>query len=100
MEDAAKQLQAVGEARSQQSEAGRLIYEKFHTNLALISGGAITLSFTLLSYAKGIKLVHVRWLHASWMCLIAAMIASLFYILFNAHYGFYFREREYYEALK
>jgi hypothetical protein len=100
MEDAAKHLKIVGNARRQQSDSDRQIYEKFHTTLALISGGTIALSVTFLGYLKtGTLPVHYKGLLVgSWACFITCMIVSLFYIVFNAHYGFHFMEREYYEA--
>ena len=90
----------MGDARRQLSDSDRQIYEKFHTNLALISGGTIALSVTFLGYLKaGTTPVHYKGLPVgSWTCFITCMIVSLFYIVFNTNYGFHFMEREYYEA--
>jgi hypothetical protein len=102
MEDAATRLKMVSDARRQQSEDDRRTYEKFYTNLALISGGTVALSVTFLGYLKTgtTPVLHKSLLVGSWACLITCLIVSLFYILFNAHYGFHFMEREYYEALQ
>lgn len=102
MDEAANVLKLVSDARRQQSEDNRRVYERFHINLSLISGASIVLSVTFLGYlkTKGAELHSKQMLVGSWACLIACLMASLASVLFNTHYGHYFWEREYYEALR
>jgi hypothetical protein len=102
MQNAARHVATVEEARRDQSEGDRASYEKFHNNLALFSGGTIALSVTFLGYLKTIStpIHYEKCLIASWVCLLVCVGCSLFSTLFNNHYGFYFMEGQYFSAMK
>jgi hypothetical protein len=101
MSDAAKVVATVVEAGRKDSDESRLAYERFHNNLALFSGGTIALSVTYLGYLKAhVPIIHPKYLIASWIALMICVAASLFFNFFNTHYGQYFRDREYWEAVK
>jgi hypothetical protein len=92
MDDAAKTVRLADQARRDNSEKAHVVYEKFHTNLALISGGTIALSLTLLGYLKNsaMPIVHRRLLYGSWICLMLCVVTALFAVLFDEYYGFHF----------
>lgn len=75
----------------------RHAFEKFYSNLVLLSGGTIALSITYLGYLKslGKPLLHPRLLTAGWACLFVCLVCSLLYVLLNLYYSHHFREREY-----
>jgi hypothetical protein len=77
-------------------------YERFYNNLALFSGGTVALSVTYLGYLKTLStpVVHKGWLVGSWSAFFICMVCSLFWLLFITHYSHYYRDREYYEAVK
>lgn len=101
IEDAAKAVAAVVDVGMKDSEEDRRAYERFYNNLALFSGGTIALSVTYLGYLKvHPPIAHLKWLVASWVGLIVCLASSLFWTLFHTHYGHYFRDREYWEAMK
>jgi 3'-phosphoadenosine 5'-phosphosulfate sulfotransferase (PAPS reductase)/FAD synthetase len=102
MDDAAKAVAAVTEKRIQDSEDNQRAYERFYNTLALFSGGTIALSVTYLGYLKSATkpVLHEGWLVGSWLSLLICLACSIFYGFFLAHYGHFFRNREYCEALK
>src|ERR1700722_4950537 len=104
MDAAAQLVKTIDQARRQQAEQDRQSYERFYSNLALISGGTIALSVTFLGYLKSLPKVVIiqdeKSLVASWLCLLLCIGTSLSYILFNTHYGFYFMNKAYFEALQ
>jgi len=102
MDDAAKGLAAVADKRLEESEENQRAYERFYNNLALLSGGSIALSITYLGYLKSLSKVvlHQQWLAASWISLFICLMCSVFYVFFQTHYGFFYRNREYCEAVK
>jgi hypothetical protein len=57
---------------------------------------------TYLGYLKSLSTpVHHKWLLvASWVVLFTCLVCSLFFTYFHAHYGHFFRAREYCEAVK
>jgi hypothetical protein len=98
---AARSVAATIDAGMRDSEENRRAYERFYNNLALFSGGTIALSVTYLGYLKAHSpIVHPKWLIASWVSLIVCLASSLFWTFFHTHYGYYFRDREYWEAVK
>lgn len=98
---AAKAVAATIDAGMKDSEENRRAYERFYNNLALFSGGTIALSVTYLGYLKiHAPIVHPKWLITSWVSLIVCLASSLFWTFFHTHYGYYFRDREYWEAVK
>jgi hypothetical protein len=102
MDDAAKAEAAIADKRLQDSEEHRRAYERFYNNLALFSSGTVALSMTYLGYLKTLSkpVLHQEWLVGSWISLFACLVFSLFFSFFLAHYGHYFRAREYCEAVK
>jgi hypothetical protein len=95
-------VSAVADKQLEDSEENRRTYERFHNSLALFSGGTIALSVTYLGYLKSTSrpVLHQHWLAGTWIALIICLACSVFFEFFLAHYGHFFRNREYCEAVK
>lgn len=102
MEQAARTVAAVEEARAKEVEENQRAYERFYNNLALFSGGTVALSVTYLGYLKTltVPVVHKGWLVDSWSAFFTCLLCSVFWLLFHTHYSHYFRDRDYCEAVK
>jgi hypothetical protein len=102
VDDAAAARKAAREKLEEESLENRKAYESFYNRLALFSSGTIALSITYLGYLKGIPnkaVMYPRILIASWLVLLACLVASLFYSFFLTHYVYYSRVREYMQKL-
>jgi hypothetical protein len=102
MDDAAKNVAAVEEARRIDSEENARTYERFYNNLALFSGSTVALSVTYLGYLKTltVPVVHKGWLVGSWIAFFICLSSALFWSFFRTHYGHFFRNREYAEKVQ
>ncbi|HET6842029.1 MAG TPA: hypothetical protein VFK06_10130 [Candidatus Angelobacter sp.] len=85
----------------QEAADTRKSYETFHTNLALFSSGTLALSMTYLGYLKnsGAHVAHIKFLVASWTCLIFTIPLSLFVSFLYSHHLSYGRIQEYQDAV-
>ena len=95
-------MSAIAQKRLQDSEENQRGYERFYNNLALFSGGTVALSVTYLGYLKTLAapVMHKGWLVGSWLALFTWSVCSLFFGFFLTHYGHFYRNREYCEAVK
>lgn len=102
IEDAQQSARNVHRKRLEELSENRRSFEKFHQNLALISGGTVALSVTYLGYLKTItsKPSHLEFLIASWIALLLCLVCATYYSFFNAAYMGYARSREYAQRLK
>ena len=101
--DAQESRRAVGQKRSEDAEENVRVYERFHNNLALLSGGTIALSVTYLGFLgtpSHSQPRHISWLVASWVLLFLCLVCATLYNLFHPHYVLYARTREYVKKLK
>ncbi len=102
MEDAASLVSAIEQVRAKEADVSFIAYERFYNNLALFSGGTVALSVTYLGHLKTLSkpVACPRLLISSWIALIICLTCSVFWTMFHTHYGHFFRDREYNEALK
>jgi hypothetical protein len=80
----------------------REVYEKFHNNLALFSGGTIALSVTFLGYLKSLPshvVLYPKVLVASWVALFVCLISALFNSFFYSHYSHFGGAADYMSSL-
>src|SRR5271170_7970128 len=98
----ARAVTSIQEERAKRDLENRSAYERFYNNLALFSSGTVALSVTYLGYLKTLSapVIHKELLLACWLALFTCLICSLFFGFFLAHYGHFFRNREYCEAVK
>ncbi|MGH9682101.1 MAG: hypothetical protein ACRD4S_00605 [Candidatus Acidiferrales bacterium] len=102
IEDAARYVDLIEEARLKESENDRRAFERFYNNLALFSGGTMALSVTFLGYLKTLS-KPVRYqplLTGSWVALFICLVCSFAFVFWHLSYVHYSRSREYCEALK
>jgi hypothetical protein len=101
MESAQEYSKKVMSQMLEESAANRKAYETFHTNLALFSSGTLALSITYLGYLKSSSahVVHIRFLVASWTCLLFTIPLGLFVSFLHSHHLSYGRIREYQDAV-
>lgn len=101
IKDAQNLVAKIEENRFIEVREDRLLYQRFYNSLAPFSGGTIALSVTYLGYLKTLThpVLNKFLLTGSWILLLLCLTLSLFFLFFNAHYGHYYREREYLEAL-
>jgi hypothetical protein len=102
MDQAARGVAAIDDARAKEVDEQHRAYERFYNNLALFSGGTVALSVTYLGYLKtlSVPVVHKAWLIGSWSAFFICLVCSLFWLLFHTHYSHYFRDRDFCEAVK
>jgi hypothetical protein len=101
MESSKEYAKKVRAQMQEEFAAGRKIYETFHINLALFSSGTLALSVTYLGYLRssGGHVLGLKFLIASWTCLLCAIPLSLFVSFLHTHYYSFGRIREYQNAM-
>jgi len=101
--DAGASAKAAGQKYDDEAVRVRDKGDNFYNSLALFSGGTVALSITYLGYLNSTPHRTVSCpdvLIASWIVLLACVVASLFFVLFNASYAHYARLRIYMTQLK
>jgi hypothetical protein len=98
---AVRTVAAVEDVRAKEVDENQRAYERFYNNLALFSGGTVALSVTYLGYLKtlSVPVVHRYWLVGSWTAFFICLVCSLFWLFLHTHYSYYFRDRDYCEAV-
>jgi hypothetical protein len=100
MKSAQEHRAKLSQAVEEDNQALRKSSETFHNNIALISGGTITLSLTYLGSLQsgGVPIPHLWLLLTSWLCLIITVSASLFVTFAYSYYHSFARLGQHEEA--
>jgi hypothetical protein len=83
-------------------ETGRATEERFYNNLAIFSGGTITLSVTFLGYLKSLPnrvVLSEKLLIASWIVLLVCLVTAQYESHFYSYYSHFATVGEYLDSL-
>jgi hypothetical protein len=100
MKSAQERRAKLAQAVEEDNQALRKSSETLHNNIALISGGTITLSLTYLGSLQSstVQISHLWLLLTSWVCLIITVPASLFVTFAYSYYHSFARLAHFEEA--